>query len=335
METEEALHYKKLKNGVVQCSLCPWFCVLKNEQRGNCKVRLNRGGKLYTLVYGNPCSANVDPIEKKPLFHFLPGSNVYSVGTAGCNLKCKFCQNWTLSQSNPEDIASKDLSPAKVVENALKTKCKSIAYTYTEPTIFYEYVFDTAKIAKRKGLKNVMVTNGYINPEPIKQLYPLIDAVNVDLKGFTDNFYTDIVGAKLKPVLETLKLIQKQGTFIEITNLLIPGLNDNVGSIKKMCDWIVKNLGKDVPLHFSRFFPDYQLQHIPPTHEQKMYNAREIALKKGMQFVYIGNMIVDVEDDTFCTKCGKVVIERDRFNVVHSKLKEGKCDCGNEIPGVW
>lgn len=335
MKEKEAMHYKKLKKQVVQCRLCPWSCVLKNDERGKCRVRLNRNGKLYTLVYAGPCSAAVDPVEKKPLFHFIPGSKIYSIGTPGCNLHCKFCQNWIISQSNPEDVEMMHMSPKKVVENAIKAKCKAIAYTYTEPTIFYEYLYDTARIARRKGLKNIMVTNGFINSEPVKQLCPYIDAVNVDLKGFSENFYKDVARAKFKPVLDTLKLIKKEGTFIEVTNLLIPKLNDDVRLVKKMCDWIVKNLGKDVPLHFSRFFPDYQLQHIPPTPENALFKAREIALSFGLNFVYLGNIFVDEEDDTLCPECKQVLIKRDAYTVVENNLKNGFCRCGNEIPGIW
>ncbi|MBW3003063.1 AmmeMemoRadiSam system radical SAM enzyme [Candidatus Woesearchaeota archaeon] len=332
---KEALHYKKLKNGVVQCGLCPWFCVLKHRERGNCGVRINNKGKLYSLVYAKPCSAAIDPVEKKPLFHFMPGSKIYSIGTAGCNLKCKFCQNWTISQSRPEDVQMLDLPPRSVVENAVKADCKGVAYTYTEPTIFYEYVLDTAKIAHRKGLKNIMVTNGFINPGPVKELYPYIDAANIDLKGFTERFYRDVAGARLKPVLEAIKLIQKQGTFIELTNLLIPTLNDDTKLIKKMCEWIVKNLGKKVPLHFSRFFPDYQLQHIPPTPEKTLFKAFEVAKSSGLEYVYLGNLVVDDEDDTFCPKCGNLVIKRERYVAVENNLKNGKCQCGNDVPGVW
>ncbi|MBW3014982.1 AmmeMemoRadiSam system radical SAM enzyme [Candidatus Woesearchaeota archaeon] len=332
---KEAMYYKKLKNKIVQCQLCPHFCVLKDKQRGKCKARQNKDGKLYSLVYATPCSYAIDPVEKKPLFHFLPGSKIYSIGVAGCNLACKFCQNWTISQTGPEGIASLDLPPAKIVNEAVKNKCEGIAYTYTEPTIAFEYVLDTAKLARKKGLKNIMVTNGFINPEPIKELYPYIDAANVDLKGFTEKFYSEITGAKLKPVLDALKSIKIQGTFIEITNLMIPTLNDDMKMVEKMCKWIKQNLGDETPLHFSRFFPDYLLEHLPPTPVETLEQAYNIAKRTGLKFVYLGNLYVDKEDDTICPKCKNVLIKREGFVVAENSIKKGHCNCGYTVPGVW
>lgn len=287
---KEAMFYESLDGAKVQCRLCPNNCVVLEGMRGKCGVRENRKGKLCTLVHGLPCTVGVDPIEKKPLFHFFPGTQTYSVATVGCNLKCKFCQNWQISQEKIENTRNFEMSPEQVVENAIVNDCKSISYTYVEPTIFYEFIIDTAKLAREKGLKNVVVTNGFINPEPLKELYKYIDAANIDLKAFSDGFYVKYCEAKLEPVLESIKNIHKMGVFIELTNLIIPGLNDSMDKIKNMCDWIVKELGVDVPLHFSRFFPHHELKHIAPTPIESLKKAEEIAKGAGLKNVYLGNV---------------------------------------------
>lgn len=332
---KEALFWEK-EDKKVHCLLCPKNCKITEGKRGFCKVRKNVDGILYSLVYGKPCSIAVDPIEKKPLFHFIPSSLVYSVGTAGCNLSCKFCQNYQISQSNPEDIPCKDMSPEDIVNDAIQQNCKAIAYTYNEPTIFFEYALDIAKLARKKGLKNIMVTNGYINEKPLKQLYKYIDAVNVDLKAFTERFYKDMTLAGLKPVLKTLKLLNKMNVWIEITNLIIPTLNDNEKEIKNMCEWIVKNLGKDVPLHFSAFYPCYKLLDIKPTPIKTLEKAHKIAKEAGLNYVYVGNVESDLQN-TFCDKCNNIVIERTRsFDVNKINIKEGKCTfCSHLIKGVF
>jgi len=332
---KQALYYKKLKNKIVQCSVCPRNCIIKPNKFGFCKARKNQDGILYSFVYAAPCSVNIDPIEKKPLFHFLPGTKTYSIGTSGCNLRCKFCQNWQISQAMPDEVQFIDLPPEKIVEEAINNNCKAIAYTYTEPAVFYEYVLDTAKLARKKRLKNICVTNGFINQEPLKNLYKYIDAANVDLKGFTDHFYKNITGAWLNPVLETLKTIKKKKIWLEITNLIIPNLNDNLNIIKKMCEWIKKELGKDTPLHFSRFFPVYLMQDFPPTNENILLKAADIAKKAGLNYVYIGNIKTEKDEKTRCPKCSKIVIERDRFNITENKLKNGRCPCGKKIFGIW
>ncbi|MBN2111464.1 AmmeMemoRadiSam system radical SAM enzyme [Candidatus Woesearchaeota archaeon] len=332
---KQALFWIKKKDKTVQCHLCPRNCIIKDKERGNCRVRENKGGKLYSLVYGEACAVAIDPIEKKPLFHFLPGSTAYSIGTAGCNLHCKFCQNWTTSQANPEDVYTDKLPPSEIVKNAVESGCKSIAYTYNEPIVYYEYVLDTAKLAKKKGVKNVIVCNGFINQEPLLELCKYIDAANIDLKGFTDKYYKEITGAWLQPVLDTIKTLYEKGVWVELTTLLIPTLNDDPETIKKMCRWIKDNIGPDVPLHFSAFYPCYLMKNLPATPPETVLRAREIALEEGINYVYAGNIKVENEGNTACPKCGEVLITRNWFSVDENKVKNSKCSCGHKIPGVW
>jgi len=333
---QKALYWNSVKNKAVQCQLCPRFCIIKQNETGNCKVRENVNGTLYSLVYGKACSSYIDPIEKKPLYHFLPSSNAYSISTAGCNLHCKHCQNWTISQASPENVSSLDLSPKTVVENALSGNCKSIAYTYTEPTVFYEYVLDTAKIAKKKGIKNVIVSNGFINKKPLIELCKYIDAANIDLKSISEKFYVDICEARLQPVLETLKILKEKKVWLEIANLIIPTLNDKESDIKKLIAWIKNNLGVDTPLHFSAFYPTYKLLHISPTKPEVLIKARKLALKAGLNFVYTGNILDNEGSTTFCPSCRKPIIMRKGFYVIENKLNKGKCPhCNEKIPGVW
>jgi pyruvate formate lyase activating enzyme len=331
---KKAMHYSKLKEKTVQCHICPRKCIIKPNKHGFCRARKNEKGILYSLVYAAPCSVNIDPIEKKPLFHFLPSTASYSIGTAGCNLRCKFCQNWQISQVMPDEVPFIDLPPEKVVEEAINNNCKSIAYTYTEPVTFYEYVYDTAKLARKKGLKNVCVTNAFINQKPLRQLYKYIDAVNIDLKGFTDKYYREITGAWLQPVLDSIKTVHEMGVWLELTNLIIPGLNDDPKIIKKMCEWI-KKISPDIPLHFSRFFPDYLMRDYPQTGENTLLKAGKIAKKAGLNYVYIGNIMLPEWGNTYCPKCKELVIERQWFEVTKNKLKNGKCPCGEKIAGVW
>ena len=331
---KEAMHYERLEQKTVQCHICPRNCKIKPNNYGFCRARKNENGSLYSMVYAAPCSVNIDPIEKKPLFHFLPGTGSYSIGTSGCNLRCKFCQNWQISQAMPDEVPFIDLPPKKVVEEAINNNCKSIAYTYTEPVIFYEYVYDTARLARKQGLKNVCVTNGFINQEPLKQLYKHIDAVNIDLKGFTDKFYREITGAWLQPVLDTIKTAHEMGVWLELTNLVIPGLNDDPKIIKKMCEWI-KTISPDIPLHFSRFFPDYLMKDYLPTGENTLLKAGKIAKKAGLNHVYIGNIMLPEWGNTYCPKCKELVIEREWFRIVKNKLQKGRCSCGEKIAGIW
>ncbi len=328
---KEALYWKK-EGKAVRCELCPRNCLIKEDSRGFCGARKNINGKLFSLVYANPSSLAVDPIEKKPLFHFLPNSKSFSVGTFGCNLGCLHCQNFEISREDPEKHSA-DVSPARIVELAVNEGCKSISYTYNEPTIFFEYLVDIAKLAKKAGLKNIIVSNGYINQKPLKELIKHIDGANIDLKSFNNDFYKKICSAELDPVLETLKTLNKSKVWFEITNLIIPTKNDNLDEIKELCSWIKTNLGTDHPLHFSAFFPTHKLIDVPPTTEQFLHKARDVAIDIGLKHVYIGNVRTDT--NTMCSKCKKVVIERAYFTA-HSKLKNGKCPyCKEELAGVF
>jgi len=305
-------------------------------KRGLCRVRENRDGKYYSLVYGNPCAVHLDPIEKKPFFHVLPSSGSFSLATAGCNLQCKFCQNWEISQASPEDVFNHDVPPEMMVKLAQETKSRSIAYTYVEPTIFFEYMSDIAGLARKAGLLNVCHSNGFINPDPLKQLCKWMDAANVDLKGFSEGFYQEVCGGELAPVLETLKTLRREKVHLEITNLVIPTKNDDMAVLKEMCLWIRKELGADTPIHFSRFYPLYKLKTLPPTPVSTLEKAREVALSAGLEYVYVGNVPGNQAENTFCPKCKKVVIQRTGFMVSEVRLKEGKCSsCGRPIPGIW
>lgn len=334
--SKEAMFYEKKKGTTVQCHLCPRNCVIKDGERGNCRVRENKKGKLYALVYAELCAVAIDPIEKKPFFHFLPGTTAFSVGTAGCNLHCKFCQNWTTAQANPEDVITERIMPEELVERAVESGCKTIAYTYNEPIIYYEYVYDCARLAKKKGLRNVMVSNGFINKKPLLKLAPYIDAMNVDLKGFTEEYYRNVTGAWLQPVLDTLVLIKKKTKiWLEVTNLIIPTLNDDMDTIEKMCRWIKKNLGVGVPLHFSAFFPCYKMANLPATPLSTLQNTKKVAEKAGINHVYIGNARTERGENTYCPKCSELVLERVFFDVTQNNLKDGKCINKHKIAGVW
>ena len=328
---KEALYYKKLKDKV-QCQLCPRNCVIKDKERGDCKVRENQDGKLISLVYGKPCSVAVDPIEKKPLYHFFPGSKVYSIGTAGCNLHCLACQNWAIAQVGPEKVSSVDLSSKDIVKQTKEYKCRSIAYTYNDPIAYYSYVLDTAKLAYKEGIKNILVTNGFINQEPLERWCRYIDAANVDLKGINNKFYKKYTLAWIEPVLESLKILQRNKVWIEITNLVIPGANDKLKEIEELCKWIGNNLGRHVPLHFSRFFPCYKLNHLEETPIGTLMKAKKIG-EKYLDYVYVGNLRED--ENTYCPECKSLLVERDGYNVLQNNIKQGRCICGREIEGLW
>ncbi|OQX83668.1 MAG: AmmeMemoRadiSam system radical SAM enzyme [Candidatus Omnitrophica bacterium 4484_49] len=320
----------------VQCQLCPKKCIINPGERGDCKIRFNLNGKLITLTYGHPCAIHIDPIEKKPLFHFYPGEKILSIATAGCNLHCKNCQNWQISQANPEDIPSYRLPPQDLVNLALKYNLSMLAYTYTEPLAYYEYTLDTSIMAKAYGLRNVLVTAGYLNREPLRKLYRYVDAANIDLKFFDDQMYRKITTARLKPVLDSLLLAKGMDVWLEITHLLIPTLNDDFKKIEEMCKWIVKNLGDDVPLHFSRFYPHYLLTNLPPTPYSTLKKARQIALNCGIKFVYIGNILGAEEESTFCPNCKNILIKRVGYQILEYNILMGKCKfCGEKIPGRW
>jgi pyruvate formate lyase activating enzyme len=332
----EAKYYDKLQNREIQCKLCPRECKVGDRERGYCGVRENRDGIYYTLVYSKVCSANVDPIEKKPFFHFLPGTKAFSVATAGCNLNCKFCQNWEISQVRPEQINNLNLLPEKVAQYAVESGSKSIAYTYTEPVVFYEYMLDCAKAGKVKNIKSVVVSAGYIKKEPLMELCQNVDAVKIDFKGFTEKYYQDICHAELRPVMETLIELRKIGIWYEIVYLMLPTLNDDPKDIKLMCDWMVKDLGKDIPIHFTRFYPMYLLKNLPTTPVSSLERAKEIADECGMKFVYIGNVPGHRAESTYCPRCKNKLIDRTGYSINEMNLKDGKCKfCNEAIPGVW
>jgi len=336
LELLEARYWTLLEGSTVQCQLCPNYCVLKSGKKGKCGTRINADGKLYTIVYARPVAVHIDPIEKKPFTHFLPKTDSFSIATAGCNLGCIFCQNWQISQSRPEDAESVVLPPLEAVSQAKKYKCATIAYTYTEPTIFYEYMLDTAKLAKAYGVKNVMHTCGYINPKPLKELLKYMDAVNVDLKGFSEEYYVTMCSGHLDPVLETIKNVKKAGVWLEITNLVIPGKNDDPKMIRAMCLWIKKNVGPDTPLYFSAFTPQYKLTGLPPTPVKTLEDAQNIAKAVGLHYAYIGNVYGHAGESTICPKCKKTIITRQGFNTLEVDLIDGKCKyCGYKIAGVW
>ncbi|MBU4304296.1 MAG: AmmeMemoRadiSam system radical SAM enzyme [Candidatus Omnitrophica bacterium] len=336
-QKKEAYYYQQLSKQSVQCLNCPHQCVIEKGKRGFCRIKENQAGTLYNIVYGQPCAVHIDPIEKKPFFHVLPGSKSFSLATVGCNLRCKFCQNWQISQATPEQVKAVTMSPEEAAVRAKQSKCLSVAYTYTEPTVFYEYTFDTAQQTKKAGLINVMHTNGYNNPQPLRSLCEYFSAINVDLKGFTEKYYSDICGASLKYVLESLIIIKKEkGVWLELTNLVIPTLNDNPDDIKKMCIWIHDTLGEEVPLHFSRFFPVYQLAAMPPTPVTTLERARSIAMDTGLKYVYIGNIPGHPAENTYCPKCGKTLIKRSGYIILGNELRDGSCGyCREPIAGVW
>ncbi len=336
IKTRLSPYFTPLERGEIQCELCPHRCRVARGNRGRCRVRQNRDGKYYSLVYGTPCAVHLDPIEKKPFSHVLPGTTSFSLATAGCNLQCKFCQNWEISQAYPEDVYSTELPPELIVNKAKEIGARSVAYTYAEPTIFYEYMLDIASLAKKSGLLNVYHSNGFINPAPLKNLCKTLDAANIDLKGFTENFYRELCSAELAPVLETLKTLKQEKVHVEITNLVIPTKNDEMPAIKEMCLWIKKELGSDTPLHFSRFHPLYKLKTLPPTPVSTLDSAREVALSAGLEYVYVGNVPGHEGENTFCPKCKTKIIERTGYMVGEINVKAGKCKyCGKPIPGIW
>ncbi len=332
----EAMYYEKLDGKAVRCMLCPKMCWIGNRGRGYCEVRENVDGNYYTLVFGNPCALHIDPIEKKPLFHYFPSTTALSLATVGCNIECKYCQNWHISQAVPEETCNYDLPPEAVVELAEREKCRSIAYTYTEPMVFYEYVLETSKLARKRGIKNVIVTNGFINPAPLQELCDYADAANVDLKGFTEEFYSSVCRGTLKDVLNSLKTYRRRGIHLEITNLVVPTYNDDMKLVKEMCIWIRDELGEEVPLHFSRFYPIHKLKNLYLTPVETLENARAVALGTGLHYVYIGNVPGRPGENTYCPKCGKLVIGRSGYSVYEYNLSKGKCGfCKHSISGVW
>ncbi|MBN1542499.1 AmmeMemoRadiSam system radical SAM enzyme [candidate division KSB1 bacterium] len=333
---KEARYYRPIAEGVVRCLLCPRQCAIEKGERGFCRTRENRHGRLVSLVYGYPCTMHIDPIEKKPLFHFLPGGSAFSMATVGCNVRCLFCQNWEISQARPEDVKSYDLPPEKAAELAHSKQSDCIAYTYSEPVVSAEYLYDTATAAAELSVRNVMITNGYINAEPMRDLCRVLDAVKIDLKAFSNRFYYELVDGELQPVLDTLVILKAEGIWTEIVYLVIPGQNDSPDELKKMCKWVHAELGANTPVHFTRFHPQYRLKNLPSTPIASLRQAREIGLDCGLHFCYTGNIPGDAGEHTYCPSCNKVLIRRRGFIVLENHLKDGKCDaCATSIPGVW
>jgi pyruvate formate lyase activating enzyme len=323
-------------DNTVECLLCPRHCRIPEGGRGDCRVRTNLGGKLFSLAYGNPCAVHKDPIEKKPFYHVLPGSASFSIATAGCNLHCRYCQNWTISQRPPEETENIDLPPEKVVQAALRNNCRSIAYTYSDPIVFYEYTFDSSVLAKQAGLLNLLVTAGYIEQQPLADLCREVHAANVDIKGMTDDFYRNMSRGTLQPVLDCVLAMKKLGVWVEITNLVVPTWNDRDEDIRALTRWMREYAGRDMPLHFSRFWPMHELKNLPPTPEGTLLRAREIARADGLEYVYIGNILTGDGNNTYCPKDGKLLVARQGYELLENHVVGGKCEyCGTDIPGIW
>ncbi len=332
----EARYYEKLENKKIKCLLCPRECVIDNLERGYCGVRENREGVYYTLVHSQVVTYHVDPVEKKPLFHFLPGESAFSFATVGCNVECRFCQNWQISQIRPEQTKNYFIPPKNIAEHSKKNNCKIIAYTYSEPVIFYEYMYDTILKGNELGIKSVMISNGYINPEPLKKLCEVISGIKIDLKAISDTFYKKYVSAEIKPVLSSLEVIKKSKTWLEIVYLVIPTLNDSEEEFKQLSRWVKQNLGCDVPLHFTRFYPQYKLLNLPPTPINTLNKAKQIADREGLNFVYVGNVPGNSGENTYCPKCKNLLIERAGYFIKQNNVKKGRCSsCNNNIPGVF
>ena len=329
----EGILYEGLGEDKVKCTACKHKCVIAPGKSGICGVRVNKDGKLFLIVYGKATGVNIDPIEKKLLYHFLPGTDIFSLGTVGCNFKCDFCQNWDMSQKI--DNLGQDLLPEQIIEICLEKKIPSIAYTYNEPTIFFEYLYDTAKLAKKKGIKNILVTNGYESDEALEKMKGLIDAMNIDLKSFSNDFYKKLCKAKLQPVLDTIKKAYELGFWIEITTLIIPGKNDSKEELEKIAKFIA-NIDKNIPWHLSAFHPDYKMTNVLQTGREILERAYEIGKNVGLKFVYVGNVVDEDRSATYCPKCSSVLIKRPYFNSSIENFKDGKCsECGEKIKGVW
>jgi len=321
---------------IIQCDLCPKYCVMKPGESGDCRIRVNIDGQLRAVTYGFPSAVHIDPIEKKPLNHFLPGSSVFSIATVGCNLHCINCQNWEISQQNPEEAVASPLAPADVVARAKREACVSVAYTYTDPSVYYEYTLDSCVQAHEAGLRNVLVTAGYLNEAPLRELCKVVDAATIDLKAMSDRFYREICGATLAPVLNYFVVSKAMGVHVEASNLLIPTLNDKDEEIETLCRWIKENLGRETPLHFLRFFPQYRMRHLPPTPASTLIKAREIATMVGLDYVYIGNLLEADSSTTKCPGCHRELIRRVGHQVLTNALVDGACpDCKRRIYGVW
>ena len=335
---KEAYLYEKRPDGKVQCNLCGHRCIIANGKRGICQVRENQDGTLYSLVYGRLVAQNNDPIEKKPLFHFLPGTNSFSISTVGCNFQCKHCQNWYISQFprfNNGKIAGDEAIPRQVVQDALLSGARSISYTYVEPTIFYEFAYDTGIIAKDEGLKNVFVSNGFMTEETCRNSTEFLHAINIDLKAFSDKFYKEVCKARLQPVLNSIKLMHEQGIWVEVTTLIIPGWNDSEAELREIAKFI-RSVSSSIPWHVTAFHPTYEMIDRPPTPVSTLRRAREIGYEEGLRFVYEGNVPGEGGENTYCPSCNELLIERYGFTMHENHINDGKCPkCGEIIEGVW
>ena len=333
---KKARHFTPLAEKKVRCELCPRKCEVADRERGYCGVRENRGGTYWTLVWGRACSLNLDPIEKKPLFHFLPGTYALSTATAGCNMECLFCQNWEISQFRPEQVRALYVPPDRMARIAARRKIPTIAYTYNEPVVFFEYMYDCAVEGNKQNVRSVMISNGYILQDPLKELCDVLSAVKIDLKAFTDSFYKKYTKGELKPVLDTLRYLAKRKMWFEVVVLLIPTLNDSPKELKELCKWVAGELGPEIPLHFSRYHPTYKLRNLPPTPQRTLERAHEIGKKAGLKYVYLGNVPGHPAESTYCPNCGKNIIHRYGYRILDFRIKDGKCAfCGTPIPGVW
>ncbi|MBS7650579.1 MAG: AmmeMemoRadiSam system radical SAM enzyme [Candidatus Bathyarchaeia archaeon] len=332
----EAMFYTPIEGSKVKCELCNHYCTILDGKTGICGVRINEAGRLYSMVYGKAAATGIDPVEKKPLYHFHPGSSTYSISTVGCNFKCRNCQNYEISQM-PRDhnrIFGEDLPPEEVVDAAKRYRCESISYTYTEPTIFYEYAYETARIASREGLKNIFVTNGYISEDALKTIKPYLHAANIDLKSFSDSFYRENCGARLQPVLDNIRLHRELGIWVEVTTLIIPTMNDSEDELRSIADFI-KSVGEEIPWHVSQFYPMYRLLDLPRTPISTLKKARRIGLEAGLRYVYVGNVPGDEGENTYCYNCGERLIRRFGYEILENKIADSKCPkCGVEIDGV-
>ncbi len=335
---KEALFYSQEKDNMVVCGLCNHRCHIKEGRRGICAVRENQGGKLYSLVYGRVVSENMDPIEKKPLFHMLPGSKSYSISTVGCNFRCAHCQNYQISQfphMHENKIVGDERTPAEVVNAVQYSGCESISYTYVEPTIFYEFAFECSVLAKERGISNIFVSNGYMSEEVTRHLAPVLDGINIDIKGFTEKFYREVSKARLAPVLDNVRLMHDLGVWVEVTTLIIPGWNDSEDELRDIATFI-KDCDPAIPWHVTAFYPTYKMQDRPPTPVTSLRKAREIGLAEGLRFVYEGNVPGEGGENTYCPSCNELLIERCGFSIMANNLRDGKCkSCNEKIEGVW
>ncbi|MDI6783431.1 MAG: AmmeMemoRadiSam system radical SAM enzyme [bacterium] len=333
----EARYYKKLAQSAVLCQLCFRQCSIPTGKRGFCRNRENQQGTLYTLVYNRPCAIQIDPIEKEPAFHMLPGSTILCIGTAGCNFRCQFCHNWHMSMFTVEETDTYEITPEEIAERATRKGCRTLSFTYNEPTVFYEFMFDIVQAGRKRGLRALVHTNGAMAEEPLKDLLKYMDAVTVDFKSINPSFYRNLPeNADITPVLRNLKLIRQLKKQLELVNLVIPTWNDNMQDVEKMCSWVKENLGTDVPIHFNRFSPAYKLKNVPHTPVTTLETIYAVAKKHGLQYVYIGNVPGHKNNSTYCPKCKKLLLGRYHFSVLENNLKDGKCKfCGYPISGIW